>query len=168
MTWVRIFIELYLYLFNLIIHVYTYFTHDLVTMIPLSVTFRDFMTNSYFILSMYEFAKLDILLLLVFNIFQVILLFELGGHPRNWQSIVTPSLDLIHKFCEKLKQNNCLEEKPITQLRTSPSALLQTDLNKIKQTKFSLLQKWQQVFFFFVCIKLKVVIIINIELNTIS
>ena len=52
-----------------------------------------------------------------------------GGHPRNWQGVLNPSLNLVRKFTEKLKRHNCPEEFKIKKIDGS------TDVNKNVVTK---------------------------------
>lgn len=60
---------------------------------------------------------------------QVFAISQPGGHPRNWLGIVNPSLNLIRKFCERLRRQNCPESLPsVPPLPVETTAL--TDVNK--------------------------------------
>ncbi|XP_076048358.1 nuclear division cycle 1 [Oratosquilla oratoria] len=60
---------------------------------------------------------------------QVFEISEPGGHPRNWQDLVNPTLNIVRKFTEKLRKHNCPEESSTTTAQSS------TDVNKNEVAK---------------------------------
>lgn len=57
-----------------------------------------------------------------------------GGHPRNWLGIMNPSLNLIRKFTERLRRQNCPEDMPPPPKPVDPTSA-PTDVNKNEVTK---------------------------------
>ncbi|KAG7154565.1 Nucleoporin NDC1-like [Homarus americanus] len=61
---------------------------------------------------------------------QVFCISQPGGHPRNWMGIMNPSMNLIRKFCERLKRHNCPEDLPKPPVVPAGAASAPTDVNK--------------------------------------
>lgn len=76
---------------------------------------------------------------------QVFAISNPGGHPRAWVHIMTPSLNLIRKFTERLRRHNCPEDLPKPPAPTTSSS---TDINKnnLKTTSVPLSEKLKKVF----------------------
>ncbi|XP_069985261.1 nucleoporin NDC1 [Penaeus vannamei] len=65
---------------------------------------------------------------------QVFAISQPGGHPRNWLGIMNPSLNLIRKFTERLRRQNCPEDMPPPPKPVDPTSA-PTDVNKNEVTK---------------------------------
>ncbi|XP_045593349.1 LOW QUALITY PROTEIN: nucleoporin NDC1 [Procambarus clarkii] len=66
---------------------------------------------------------------------QVFTISQPGGHPRNWLGIVNPSLNLIRKFCERLRKHNCPESLPKVSPVPAGTGFAPTDVNKNEVAK---------------------------------
>ncbi|XP_071516167.1 nucleoporin NDC1 [Panulirus ornatus] len=65
---------------------------------------------------------------------QVFAISQPGGHPRNWLGIINPSLNLIRRFCERLRRHNCPADLPKVPL-PSETMTASTDVNKNEVAK---------------------------------
>ncbi|CAL4122903.1 unnamed protein product [Meganyctiphanes norvegica] len=75
---------------------------------------------------------------------QVFAISNPGGHPRNWLGIMTPSLNLVRKFTDRLRSHNCPEDLPKP---PAPPASSSTDINKneVKAASVPLSEKLKTV-----------------------